>query len=325
MPLVRHARHRLGRCGPGAPGSAPSLGGGGRRLRRRGASAIRAQRWRLILRPVASVPFGPSFSATAIGFAASSVLPLRLGEFLRPALLARRVGFGMSPGAFQRRARAAVRHAVRRAVLPGPVADLSAAARPASRGAPARRGGERSGSPCCCSRSATGPRAERLLERRPRRVLPAVWRAASGRSPRGSSTRSVRSNRARIVGQRRAVLGAPLDGERPAVPVRAAGARHPRAARARRAGVDRHRRRVRVHAAGTGLPRHVAGRLRPRAELFGVPKDLAVGYSLLTWVVQMLVNVGLGGLFIAPRGSLAAPARARQVRRAGGRRPEGPP
>ena len=32
-------------------------------------------------------------------------------------------------------------------------------------------------------------------------------------------------------------------------------------------------------------------------DLFGVPKDMAVGFSLLTWVVQMLVNVPLGGYF----------------------------
>ena len=34
-------------------------------------------------------------------------------------------------------------------------------------------------------------------------------------------------------------------------------------------------------------------------DLFGVPQDMAVGFSLLTWVVQMLVNVGLGGFFVA--------------------------
>jgi glycosyltransferase 2 family protein len=34
-------------------------------------------------------------------------------------------------------------------------------------------------------------------------------------------------------------------------------------------------------------------------ELFGVPEDLAVSFSLLTWLVVMLVNVGLGGFFVA--------------------------
>jgi len=57
---------------------------------------LRAQRWRVLLRPVGKVPLYPALSATAIGFGASAVLPLRLGELLRPALLARRVGVGMS-------------------------------------------------------------------------------------------------------------------------------------------------------------------------------------------------------------------------------------
>ena len=61
-----------------------------------GAIYFRAQRWRILLRPVADVPLGPAFSTTAIGVAATSVLPLRLGELIRPALLARRVGFGVS-------------------------------------------------------------------------------------------------------------------------------------------------------------------------------------------------------------------------------------
>ncbi len=61
------------------------------------AIAIRSQRWRVLLAPVAAVPFGAAFSATAIGFGATAVLPLRLGEIVRPALLARRVGIGLSP------------------------------------------------------------------------------------------------------------------------------------------------------------------------------------------------------------------------------------
>jgi glycosyltransferase 2 family protein len=61
------------------------------------AIVVRAQRWRVLLRPVADVPLGASFSATAIGFGATAVLPLRLGEIVRPALLARRVGIGIGP------------------------------------------------------------------------------------------------------------------------------------------------------------------------------------------------------------------------------------
>src|SRR5262249_34015578 len=34
-------------------------------------------------------------------------------------------------------------------------------------------------------------------------------------------------------------------------------------------------------------------------DLFGVPRDLAVGFSLLTSLIQMLVNVPRGGYFVA--------------------------
>ena len=57
---------------------------------------IRAQRWCVLLRPVGRVPLYPALSATAIGFGASSVLPFRAGELVRPALLGRQPGVGMS-------------------------------------------------------------------------------------------------------------------------------------------------------------------------------------------------------------------------------------
>ncbi len=53
---------------------------------------LRAVRWVWILRPVGRVPFFPAFRATAVGFAANTVLPARAGEVLRPALLARERG-----------------------------------------------------------------------------------------------------------------------------------------------------------------------------------------------------------------------------------------
>ncbi len=53
---------------------------------------LRALRWMWILRPVGRAPFYPAFRATAIGFAANTVLPARAGEVLRPALLARECG-----------------------------------------------------------------------------------------------------------------------------------------------------------------------------------------------------------------------------------------
>jgi glycosyltransferase 2 family protein len=57
---------------------------------------IRAQRWRVLLQHVRPVPMYPLVSATAIGFGAGTVLPLRLGELIRPALLGRRTGIGLS-------------------------------------------------------------------------------------------------------------------------------------------------------------------------------------------------------------------------------------
>jgi uncharacterized protein (TIRG00374 family) len=57
---------------------------------------LRAVRWVWILRPLAAVPFFPAFRATAVGFAANTVLPARAGEILRPAILARERGLPFS-------------------------------------------------------------------------------------------------------------------------------------------------------------------------------------------------------------------------------------
>lgn len=57
---------------------------------------LRAWRWQIILKPVERVAFGPAFEATAIGFAASTILPLRAGEVVRPAILSRRTSMPFS-------------------------------------------------------------------------------------------------------------------------------------------------------------------------------------------------------------------------------------
>ncbi|HEX9304193.1 MAG TPA: lysylphosphatidylglycerol synthase transmembrane domain-containing protein [Thermoanaerobaculia bacterium] len=57
---------------------------------------LRAVRWTWLLRPVARVPFYPAFVATAFGFAANN-LPGKVGEILRPALLARSRRLPFSP------------------------------------------------------------------------------------------------------------------------------------------------------------------------------------------------------------------------------------
>lgn len=51
--------------------------------------AIRAWRWQYLLEPLGRTSFNNAFRATAVGFAASSILPARAGEVIRPFFLAR--------------------------------------------------------------------------------------------------------------------------------------------------------------------------------------------------------------------------------------------
>jgi len=51
---------------------------------------VRTARWRILLDPVAKVPFARINAASAVGFMALFILPLRLGEFARPYLVAER-------------------------------------------------------------------------------------------------------------------------------------------------------------------------------------------------------------------------------------------
>lgn len=50
---------------------------------------IRAWRWQYLLEPLGSASFANAFRATAVGFAATSILPARAGEVIRPYFLAR--------------------------------------------------------------------------------------------------------------------------------------------------------------------------------------------------------------------------------------------
>src|SRR6218665_2941547 len=50
----------------------------------------RTFRWQSLLLPAGRVPFGPAFRATIIGFGANAMLPGRVGEVVRPYLLARK-------------------------------------------------------------------------------------------------------------------------------------------------------------------------------------------------------------------------------------------
>jgi len=57
-----------------------------------GALWIRAVRWRYLTDPIHPVPVGPLFRATAVGFMANNLIPLRVGEVIRAWYLAREVG-----------------------------------------------------------------------------------------------------------------------------------------------------------------------------------------------------------------------------------------
>lgn len=54
--------------------------------------ALRAARWRVLLLPIGPARFRTAFRATVVGFTALFLLPARIGEVLRPYLLARREG-----------------------------------------------------------------------------------------------------------------------------------------------------------------------------------------------------------------------------------------
>jgi len=57
---------------------------------------LRAIRWRMFIQSPRSLSTDALFSATMIGFMANNVLPFRLGEFVRPWALSRRVGLSKS-------------------------------------------------------------------------------------------------------------------------------------------------------------------------------------------------------------------------------------
>ena len=52
--------------------------------------ALRIERWRYLLKPIGHASFDSAGRATTIGFAANALLPGRVGEVLRPYILARR-------------------------------------------------------------------------------------------------------------------------------------------------------------------------------------------------------------------------------------------
>lgn len=58
---------------------------------------LRALRWRYLTDAVASLPTSPLYRATALGFLANNVFPLRMGEIVRAWALAREQRLGVAP------------------------------------------------------------------------------------------------------------------------------------------------------------------------------------------------------------------------------------
>ena len=58
---------------------------------------VRAERWRVLLRPVGDVPRWPALAATWVGVGANALLPLRIGEVGRPGVLSRKTHIPLSP------------------------------------------------------------------------------------------------------------------------------------------------------------------------------------------------------------------------------------
>ena len=63
------------------------------------SNVVRALRWQILVDPLEGVPFKPAFSAIMIGYFGNSVLPFRMGEFLRAYVLAEKTSLN-APTAF---------------------------------------------------------------------------------------------------------------------------------------------------------------------------------------------------------------------------------
>jgi hypothetical protein len=59
--------------------------------------AVKAYRWRILLRPVATLGFWRLLRASFMGFMINSTLPARIGEFVRAAVVAMRGDVGVAP------------------------------------------------------------------------------------------------------------------------------------------------------------------------------------------------------------------------------------
>ena len=63
------------------------------------SSLVRALRWQILAYPIDRISFEPAFSSIMIGYFGNSVLPFRMGEFLRAYVLAEKTSLNF-PTAF---------------------------------------------------------------------------------------------------------------------------------------------------------------------------------------------------------------------------------
>lgn len=261
---------------------------------------IRAQRWVRLLRPVGDVPVGAALSATAIGFASGVVLPLRLGELVRPALLARRTGLGLG---------AALSSVVVERLLDVLVIVLCFLALSVVYPLPvAVRAGARAlavvatgGFAVLVLAQRRRPAAERwlraLLRRAPERLAAPLRRAAAGLLDGCKALADART--LGVVCLFSAYLWA-VTGLIYLCAIRALDLPVPALSGALASVV--------IVAAFVFLPQApgLIGTWQAGCVvalgLFGAPRDLAVGYAFLTWLLAMLVQVGLGGFFLMREG-----------------------
>ena len=60
------------------------------------SNVIRAWRWQILAKPIKDVSFEPAFSSIMIGYFGNSVLPFRMGEFLRAYVVADKISLTAS-------------------------------------------------------------------------------------------------------------------------------------------------------------------------------------------------------------------------------------